>query len=136
MAKKPSTRKRSKGRPPFSPTDHDRERVQTLIAGGLSEDDIASVVGVSRNTLRKSFGKELGAGRAKRRAAIVEHLYEAATSGSVAAMRQFLTLLDQGSDLPAERRLGKKERQQRDAEQVGGILCTPPPPRIVVDNER
>ena len=50
---------KNSGRPEFAPTDEDREKVRVLKAGGMTNEAIAEVIGVSEPTLRKHFSYEL-----------------------------------------------------------------------------
>jgi hypothetical protein len=75
-------------RKPHEPTDKDRKQV-TLMAGiGLTHDQIAKIVGVSDETLRKYYGEELETAASKMNAQVAQNLFSIATSkapGSVAA---------------------------------------------------
>lgn len=53
------TPSRSGGRPEYKPTDDQRALVRRLRAEGSSIGEVAKVVGVSRNTLRKHFANEV-----------------------------------------------------------------------------
>jgi DNA-binding XRE family transcriptional regulator len=62
------------------PTDKDRKQV-TLMAGiGLTHDQIAKVVGVSDETLRKYYDKELETAAAMMNAQVAQNLFSIATS--------------------------------------------------------
>lgn len=67
------------GRPPFEPTDEQRKIVDVMAAGGFQQNVIADALGISDDTLRKYFAKELAAGGAKSHATIVANLYRQAT---------------------------------------------------------
>jgi hypothetical protein len=124
VKRKPAAKKRAKvakpiGRPPYEPSQETREKVEILIAGGESEEDIARVVGLSRTTLRQHFAEELATGRAKRRADVLIAQYRTAVAGNASAQDKFL----KKSDLPVfqpqapkEPKLGKKEIALRDAQ--------------------
>jgi len=62
------------------PTEKDRKQV-TLMAGiGLTHDQIAKVVGVSDETLRKYYDKELETAAAMMNAQVAQNLFSIATS--------------------------------------------------------
>ena len=85
---KPS-KKRAKnpnGRPPHKPTDEGRKSVEAMAGYGIPHVDIATVVGVSHNTLRKRYRAELDAGHIKANSKIAESLYQQAVDhGNVTA---------------------------------------------------
>lgn len=80
-------------RPPlhFSPDTH--EQVQILAGAGWPERDLALLLGIARETLRKCFEDELTLGRLRCRAEVVEALYRAASAaGNVSAQKAWLQL--------------------------------------------
>src|SRR5215208_761648 len=78
-----------KGRPSFSPTDEQRRIVEAMIGYGIPQKDIARVVGIHEESLRKHFREELDTGVAKANTRVAEFLFEQATGrrgeGSVTA---------------------------------------------------
>lgn len=50
-------------RPTKEPTDEQRKQVQTLAGYGLSQEQIARMLGLHRNTLKKHCAKELEMGK-------------------------------------------------------------------------
>lgn len=75
-------------RNPHDPTEKDRKQVSLMAGIGLKHDQIAKVVGVSDETLRKYYRDELDTGEARMNAMVAQNLYSIATSkgtGSVAA---------------------------------------------------
>ena len=74
------------GRPPFEPSDQQRQQVQTLAGAGNESDVIAAVIGISEPTLRKYFWPELVQGRLLGRAANTQRLIASARKGNVTAM--------------------------------------------------
>lgn len=73
---------------PHEPTEKDRKQVSLMAGIGLKHDQIAKVVGVSDETLRKYYREELDTGEARMNAMVAQNLYSIATSkgtGSVAA---------------------------------------------------
>lgn len=118
-AKKPAAAKKM-GRPAYVPTSDQREKVEILIAGGQSEDDIARVIGMSRMSLRAHFAGELATGRAKKRAEILMAQYRTALAGNASAQEKFLKKGDlpvfpSQPEKPKAEKLGKKEQARQDA---------------------
>jgi hypothetical protein len=67
-------------RRPHEPTDKDRKQV-TLMAGiGLTHDQIATIIGISDETLRKYYSKELEISAAMMNAQVAQNLFSIATS--------------------------------------------------------
>jgi DNA-binding XRE family transcriptional regulator len=73
-------------RKPHEPTDKDRKQV-TLMAGiGLTHDQIAKIIGISDETLRKYYAEELELAAAKMNAQVAQNLYSIATSKGAGAV--------------------------------------------------
>jgi hypothetical protein len=80
--------KRKPGSNAYEPDDKDRQQVLALVGMGLTHDQIAKVMDISDETLRKHFRHELDTGSAKMNAKVAQNLFHIATSkgtGSVAA---------------------------------------------------
>jgi hypothetical protein len=77
----PPAPKRAAHRPPYVPADKDRLTVKVMVAGGIEQDKIAAVIGVSRPTLRKYFRREIDVGAAEVGARVVASLIQMATTG-------------------------------------------------------
>lgn len=133
---------KNSGRPEFSPTDEDREKVRVLKACGMSCDAIAEVIGISEPTLRKHFSYEIDIATAKVRADLFMARYHAAKGGNVQAQNK---MIEQVSANAAQRKispekeekkpkLGKKEEQKLAAENVEGAFAPPAGPKLVVNN--
>jgi hypothetical protein len=76
------------GKKPYQPEEADRKRVEAMTGYGLTHDQIASVIGISDETLRKYFRRELDTGAALANSRVAQNLYKWATSdkpGAVAA---------------------------------------------------
>jgi len=76
------------GKNPYQPEEADRKRVEAMTGYGLTHDQIASVIGISDETLRKYFRRELDTGAALANSRVAQNLYKWATSdkpGAVAA---------------------------------------------------
>ena len=67
------------GRPCWSPTDADREKIQIMAAIGLPQEKIALVFKVAPKTLRKHCAVELDTGEAVANSEVGKFLYDAAT---------------------------------------------------------
>jgi type IV secretory pathway VirB6-like protein len=129
---------KNSGRPPFEPTDEDREKVRVLKAGGMSNEAIATAVGIAVHTLTKHFSTDLEVGAAKITAEIMMARYNSAKAGNVSAQNKVLEMAGavraQESRAPKAEKLGKKEERQRAAEGISGKYATPAPPKLVVSN--
>lgn len=150
--------KRGRGRPAFDPTPELRMQVTEYKAAGMTNDDIAVVMRISRPTLEKHFAAELRVGPAARRAELIQLMWTAARSGKLPAQKALLEMSDitsaeaavnevakivtpeqkeEAAPRPRVEKLGKKEQRQVEADRaVAGIYETPPQPRLVVSNQR
>jgi hypothetical protein len=72
-------------RPAFFVTDAIREKVQYLAGLGVSQDDIAKIIGCAPKTLRKRFREELNRGVAEANAMVAGYLFNSAKQGNVSA---------------------------------------------------
>lgn len=73
-------------RKPHEPTDKDRKQV-TLMAGiGLTHDQIAKIIGISDETLRKYYATELEVSAAMMNAQVAQNLFSIATSKGAGAV--------------------------------------------------
>jgi hypothetical protein len=110
------------GRPEFKPSAAQRRSVSIAAGGGMSHEDMANALGISRNTLEKHFEAELSRGAMKRRMEVLDAMHVAARKGNVTAQRAYLERTPQlavpplpaPGDGPTEK-LGKKEQAARDA---------------------
>lgn len=129
------------GRPPHVPTKKSRTRVEVLVAGGMSQSEIAAALKISVPTLCEHYASELRDGRARRRAAVIEAQFRCAVEGNVAAQKAFLDHPGQADfavpEAPTkEPPLGKKQQQQEAAEEVAqGRFAPPAAPKLVVSND-
>src|SRR5215467_6294020 len=107
----------------YEPTEKDRRTVETMIGHGISENDIARVIGISVDGLTKWYRDELATGAVKANSAVAESLFKKATgnaNGSVAAAIFWLKCRARWAEpLPAEAYVGKKEQAQRAAKMTG-----------------
>jgi predicted ArsR family transcriptional regulator len=134
---------KNSGRLEFKPTDDQRTTVRVLKAGGMTNEAVAEVIGISEPTLRKHFASEIDLATAKVRAEMLMARYNAAKGGNVQAQNKMLELVGAASAdakiKDRERRtpaLGKKEQQQAAAENVGGKFAPPAGPRLAVNNTK
>ena len=74
------------GRPPHLSTETTRKQVYELSSVGTRYEDIATVLGISADTLTKYYAEELKRGRIEANAAIASTLYEKAKSGDTTSM--------------------------------------------------
>lgn len=96
-----------RGRPPFVPTEKDRNKVKLLLALGWVPGRVANALGVSLATLKRYFRAELSEREAMRDrldARRIEVAAEAALAGNMAAMRIFEAMIERSD------RMGKVER--------------------------
>jgi transposase len=74
-----------RGRPPYEPTDADREVAKKLAALGTTYEDIAKKLKISSDTLVKYYKQELEEGRIDANASIAGTLFQQAKKGNTAA---------------------------------------------------
>jgi len=133
----PRGRKRHKRIPQIA------EKVAVLRAGGATEEQIATRVGLSAPTLRKYYFRELNDGPALARALLLEKQFAEAMAGKTSAARYVREEFAKGEEREADRSvrnrtpqepreapLGKKEERQAAAMLVEGRYATPPAPKL------
>jgi len=117
------------GRPPFEPTDRQRQDVKLCKAVGWSNEEIAAYIGVSRNTLAEHFVEELAHGVRVARVLMLRRLWAQVLGGNMTAFDRFSKLkgMVNPADLPDDfldddlepeddtAGLGKKEQANRAA---------------------
>jgi hypothetical protein len=74
------------GRPPHEPTDKIRSQVEALVGYGIPAVEIAMMVGISDETLRKYYREEIDTGTAKANAKVAQSLYQKATGDGASAV--------------------------------------------------
>ena len=83
--------KRKQGRPPFKPTDEQREQVKAMSSHGVPHRQQAPLIGCSSpKTLRKHFRDELNTGKIQANAKVAGALYQSALEGNVKAQTFWL----------------------------------------------
>lgn len=65
----------------YQPTDAQRKSVHAMSAYGIPQNDIARVIGITKNTLEKHFRDELDTAETEANAKVAQTLYQMATSG-------------------------------------------------------
>lgn len=110
------------GRPPYVPTEKDRNKVKLLLALGWSIQRIANGVGVSPATLKRYFRAELKSRDAMRdrlEARRLEIAMEQANEGNIAALKALGLLIERNDRMEAERSLSSPAAAQ---EPQGGAV--------------
>ena len=74
------------GRPPHLPDATTRNKVFMLSTVGTRHEDIATVLGISADTLTKYYKEELDKGRIEANASVAETLFKQAKEGNTTAM--------------------------------------------------
>jgi transcription initiation factor TFIIIB Brf1 subunit/transcription initiation factor TFIIB len=111
-----------RGRPAHSPTEENRRMVEVLSGYGVSQADIARVVGIDEKTLRLRYATELDSGAAKVQAKLVGNLLRLAGGSDGTALRAIMFSLNcrfgwvQSMPLGKPEPLGKKEQAAIDAQ--------------------
>lgn len=117
-----------------------RRRVAVGAAAGMSHEELSIALNISRPTLEKYFEHELSVGAYQKRLDVLDAMYTTARKGNVAAQKAFAAASihlsvppvpasyegdsQEKKPSPSEpaEKIGKKERQQRDA--VGAHVGT------------
>jgi hypothetical protein len=89
MIKQPESLETGKdkgGRPPHLPNGDTRNKVFMLSTVGTRHEDIATVLGISADTLTKYYHDELAKGRIEANASVAETLFKQAKEGNTTAM--------------------------------------------------
>lgn len=96
-----------------------RRKVAVAAGGGMSHEEIAIALGVSRPTLEKYFEHELSVGAQQKRMAVLLAMEKAAKKGSVAAARFYtqnpIRIASEEGDEPLPPPVGKKAQANADA---------------------
>lgn len=117
--------KGKRGRPPYEPTERDRNKIKLLLALGWSIGRMANGLGVSPATVKRYFRAELkvrDAMRDRLDARRFEIAMEQANAGNVAALKELGKMIEQSDMMLVDRRLrdaqGSSEAQGKE-EKVG-----------------
>lgn len=96
-----------------------RRKVAVAAGGGMSHEEIAVALGISRNTLTKHFDAELSMGACARRMDVLEAMFKAAKGGNVTAQKAYVATVPKFSvpapEQPKPPKTGKKEQAQAEA---------------------
>ena len=76
-------------RPQFRPTERQRRQVKSMVALGLKQEEIATLLEITPKTLRKHFRSELDRGALEANAEVMRSLFKMATSGKNTAATIF-----------------------------------------------
>jgi len=117
-------RQGQRGRPPYEPTEEDRNKIKLLLALGKSIGIMANAIGVSPATVKRYFRAELkvrDAMRDRMETAYAMQLWRGVQDGNAGAMRLWLAFVERNdrmqvetdmaahpADKPAAERIGKK----------------------------
>tara|TARA_R110000751_G_scaffold15768_7_gene50738 strand:+ start:1444 stop:1788 length:345 start_codon:yes stop_codon:yes gene_type:complete len=86
MTKKP----KAKRRPPHKRTDEEAEVVRMMAAVGISQENIAKVIGIDIKTMTKYYREELDTAWIKANAKVGGAMYNKAISGDVQAQKYWM----------------------------------------------
>ncbi len=104
-----------RGRPPFEPSEKDRNRVKLLLALGWSVERIGNSLGVSGKTVQRYFSPELKSRDAMRDqldARRIEIAMEQANTGSITALRELGCLIERNDRMEVERTMAAKPKSE------------------------
>lgn len=111
----------NRGRPPYEPTEKDRNKVKLLLALGWANQRIANALGVSPATLKRYFRadmRERDAMRDRLDARRFEIALEQANAGNVTALRELGAMIERNDRMSIEASMGKGSDHDR-PEKVG-----------------
>lgn len=100
--------KGKRGRPPYEPTEKDRNKIKMLLALGWSIERMANGIGVSPATVKRYFRAELkerDAMRDRLDARRFELAMEQANAGNVAALKELGKMIERSDMMLIEARL-------------------------------
>jgi predicted transcriptional regulator len=102
--------------PMHKPTEASRAQVEALCGYGITEDEIASYIGIDPKTLRKHYRREIDTAVVKANALVARSLHGQATSGNVSAAIFWLKV-----------RAGWSEKSSLELTGAGGLPLNGPP---------
>lgn len=116
------------GRRAYRPSDRDREKVEVLVAAGMTVEDIARAMSIAEPTLRKHYGRELETGALRKRGEMLVALNRAALKGNVAAVKEALAIMDRADLATLQDQVrGKGKADKGDQSGSGGPSPAAPP---------
>jgi hypothetical protein len=106
----------AQGQQPHIPTAAQRLEVETLAGYGVTQDDIALIIGITTKPLRAHYRTELDRGKATANAKMGQNLFQMGMNGNVAAAIFW-----------AKSQMGWSEKQRIDVQQLdaNGNPCDP-----------
>lgn len=113
--------KGKRGRPPYQPTEQDRNKIKLLLALGWSIERMSNAIDVSPATLKRYFRAELKdrtAMRDRMTARLFEVAMEQANAGKVAAIKQLEKMIERNDALDIEARLRQGHKPSDDGQPV------------------
>ncbi|RUM97906.1 hypothetical protein EET67_09830 [Pseudaminobacter arsenicus] len=102
-----------RGRPPYEPTEKDRNKIKLLLALGWANQRVANALDISPATLKRYFRAELkerDAMRDRLDARRFEIAMEQANAGNVTALRELGAMIDRNDRMEVERTMGSRPR--------------------------
>lgn len=114
--------KGKRGRPPYQPTEKDRNKIKLLLALGWSIERMANGIGVSSATLKRYFRAELKdrlAMRDRLDARRFEIAMEQANAGNVAALKELGKMIERSDQMLIDARLRGDDRKPEKEPEVG-----------------
>lgn len=111
-----------RGRPPYEPTEKDRNKIKLLLALGWANQRVANALDISPATLKRYFRAELKDREAMRDrldARRLEIAMEQANAGNVTALRELGNMIDRNDRMEIERTIGSKPREDEKADRPG-----------------
>lgn len=112
----------NRGRPPYEPSEKDRNKVKLLMALGWVNSRIANAIGVSPATLKRYFRADMrdrDAMRDRLDARRFEIALEQANAGNVTALRELGAMIDRNDRMTIEASMGEGRDDDRPTEKVG-----------------
>lgn len=105
------------GRPPYAPTDKERQMVEILAGFAIPQVEIAQAISISQHTLLKYFAQELACGAAKVHAKLATNLLRLSSGSDGTALKATMFALQTRFGWsayvprpPEGKPLGKKEQ--------------------------
>ncbi|MBW9062387.1 AraC family transcriptional regulator [Rhizobium herbae] len=116
--------KGKRGRPPYEPTEKDRNKIKLLLALGWSIGRMANALGISPATVKRYFRAELkdrDAMRDKLDARRFEIAMEQANAGNVAALKELGKMIERSDVMLVDHRLrdAQEKAEEKSAEKLG-----------------
>ncbi len=106
--------KGKRGRPPYEPTERDRNKIKLLLALGWSNERIGNAIGRSAATIKRYFRAELkerDAMRDRFDARRFEIAMEQANAGNVAALKELGKMVEASDRMGVDNRLREAQKK-------------------------